>query len=431
VINPLRPLRSRNFALVWASALVSNVGSWMQTVALGVVITARTHDPLWTGAVAAAAFVPIGVLAPIGGALADRIDRRRWLIITTLAEAVFAAILAVLAGTGHAPPWALVVVALFGGASAAIGFPAYQAMLPDLVPPRDLLGAVSLSSAQFNLGRVIGPALAGVVLVAGSPTWAFAVNAVSFGAVVLALAVVRLPPRTPVISKERILRRIADGARVAAAEPGCRNAILLIAVVALIGSPFIALVPAVAITALHRGASGTAVLVTAQGIGAVLGALALGPLADKVTRRRLLIASLVAFPFALVVYGVAPSLWGKAAAIAAVGASYIGVLSGLNTVVQLRAPPDARGRVLGLYMMALGTIYPVGAVVQGALARAFGIGAVTIASGVVLIAVIALLAGVRPGLFDSFEELEAADGDHVAPAAPELRSVDAAPQATP
>src|ERR1700691_2085709 len=227
----------------------------MQTVSLGCVITARTRTPLWTGLVAAAAFLPMGLLAPLGGALADRLDRRRWLIITTVAEACFAAALAVLAATGHAQPGILVGVAFLGGVSAAVGFPTYQAMLPDLVPRDDLLGAVSLSSAQFNLGRVIGPALAGIVLVVGSDAWTFAVNAASFGAVVVALIFVRLPaPKPPTIPGERIVRRIVAGARVAAAEPGCRSAIVLIAVVALIGSPFIGLVPALAVDGLHRGA---------------------------------------------------------------------------------------------------------------------------------------------------------------------------------
>src|SRR6202044_2534742 len=150
--SSFRPLRSRNFALVWSAALVSNVGSWMQTVALGFVITARPHNPLWTVLVGAASFIPMGLLAPVGGALADRLDRRRWLIVTTVAEASFAAVLAVLAATGHAPSWALLVVAFFGGVSAAVGFPTYQAMIPDLVPTEDLLGAVSLSSAQYNVG---------------------------------------------------------------------------------------------------------------------------------------------------------------------------------------------------------------------------------------------------------------------------------------
>src|SRR5665213_1990419 len=155
----LRPLRSRNFALLWSAALVSNVGTWMQTVALGVLVYARSHQAGWTGLVAAAAFIPMGLLAPVGGALADRFDRRRWLILTTLAEMGLAALLALLAATGHDQPWIVVIVAFFGGAAASIGFPAYQAMLPDLVPSEDLLGAMSLSSAQFNLGRVAGPAV--------------------------------------------------------------------------------------------------------------------------------------------------------------------------------------------------------------------------------------------------------------------------------
>jgi MFS family permease len=405
MLASLRPLRSKNYALVWMSALLSNVGSWMQTVALGVVVTTRSHNPLWTGLVAAAAFIPIGVLAPVGGALADRLDRRRWLIATTLAEAVFAALLAVLAATGHAPSWALVAMAFLGGAAAAVGFPTYQAMIPDLVPAEDLLGAVSLSSAQFNLGRVIGPALAGVVLVAGSAAWVFTINAVSFGAVVAALCVLRLPAHTTVPGDgTKILRRIAEGARVAAAEPGCRAAIILIAIVAVIGSPFIALVPAMAITALDRGAAGTSVLLTAQGIGAVLCAVFLASLV-MAFGRRVLVGALGAFPLTLVCYGLAPSLSWAAPAIAVVGASYMGVLTGLNTVVQRRAPPEARGRVLGLYMMALGVLYPVGAVIEGAVAHVVGIRAVTVGSGLALFAVMVAVGLFRGHLLEALEDL--------------------------
>ncbi|HUI04299.1 MAG TPA: MFS transporter [Acidimicrobiales bacterium] len=398
MLSSLRPLRSRNFALVWTAAFVSNIGSWMQTVVLAIVVTDRSHNPLWTGTVAAAAFVPVGVLSPVGGALADRLDRRRWLVTTTVAEAAFAATLAVLAGTGHAASWALVGVAFLGGVAAAIGFPTYQAMLPDLVPAEDLLGAVSLSSAQFNLGRVIGPALAGLVLVVGSPAWAFAVNALSFGAVVAALALITLPSHRPSPAGVGIMGRIVEGARLAAAEPGCRSAITLIAVVALIGSPFIALAPALAIDGLHSSKGGASMLVTAQGVGAVCGALVLTPLAQRLGRR-LVVGALFAFPVALVPYGLSRSLWTAVPAMAVVGACYIGVLTGLNTVVQRRAPTAARGRVLGLYMMALGTIYPVGAVVEGAIAHRAGIRAVTAASGVLLLGVMAAIGLSRGRLF--------------------------------
>ncbi len=315
--------------------------------------------------------------------------------------------LAILSATGHAPSWALLAMAFLGGVAAAVGFPTYQAMIPDLVPADDLLGAVSLSSAQFNLGRVIGPALAGVVLLAGSAAWAFAVNAVSFGAVVAALAVVRLPPSRPRVDGDNtILRRIAEGVRVAVAEPGCRSAIILIGIVALIGSPFIALVPAMAINGLARGAGGYTVLLTAQGVGAVGGALVLAPLA-RALGRRLLVGALVCFPLALVCYGLAPSLWSAATAILIVGACYIGVLTGLNTVVQRRAPAEARGRVLGLYMMVLGVIYPVGAVVEGAIAHVLGIRPVTVVAGAMLFAVMVAIWLWHRDLFAALEDLRA------------------------
>ncbi len=398
----LRPLRSRNFALIWSAALVSNVGSWMQTVALGVLVFARTGQPGWTGLVAAAAFVPIGLLAPIGGALADRLDRRRWLIVTTLAEMAFASALAVLAATRHDPPALLVLLALLGGAAAAVGFPAYQAMVPDLVPPEDLLGAVSLSSAQFNLGRVIGPALAGLVLLTHDYGLVFGVNAASFAGVVVALAMVKLPKPTPHERGVGIVSRIAAGVRAARGEAGCRSAIGLIAFVALFASPFIALVPAMSGVLQRNGVStqvGTAILVTAQGIGAVGGALVLPSLAERVGRRTMLQGALFGLPVLLVLYALAPALWLSALGLLAVGAWYIAVLSGLNTVVQLRAAAVARGRILSIYMMGLGIVYPIGAVVQGVVANRVGVRAVTVAGALILWGGLTLIGSLRPSVF--------------------------------
>jgi MFS family permease len=396
----LRPLRSRNFALIWSSALVSNVGSWMQTVALGVLVFSRTDQAGWTALAVAAGFLPVGLLAPLGGALADRLDRRRWLIMTTLAEMTLAAVLAVLAGVHRDPPGVLVLLSFLGGAAGAVGFPAYQAMVPDLVPAEDLLGAVSLSSAQFNLGRVIGPALAGVALLSHDYALVFGVNAASFGAVVVALAFVRLPPPAPPAGPVHIVARIVDGARAAMAEPGCRSAIGLIAVVALSASPFIALVPAMS-EAIRHGVSlavATAVLVTAQGVGAVAGALLLPSLAYRVGRRTMLTAALFVLPVLLVDYGLAPSLVWSALAFLLVGAGYIAVLAGLNTVVQLRAPAEARGRILSIYMMGLGIVYPIGAILQGQVADALGVRVVTVAGAVLLLVCMAAIAWFRPGI---------------------------------
>jgi MFS family permease len=403
-MSSLRPLHHRDFALVWSAALFSNIGSWMQTVAVGVLVTARTHQAGWTGLAAAAAFLPIGLLSPVGGAMADRVDRRRWLLVTTIGETAFATVLALLAASGHATPLDVILVVLGGGTMAALGFPAYQAILPDLVPRDDLLAAISLSSTQYNLGRVVGPALAGIVLAIGSYTLAFALNAASFGAVMVALVFVRIPPPAPDTEGGTLRTRIATGVRAAAAEPGCRLAIIAIAVTAFLVSPFIALIPAVALKLFHHEDTGTAILVTAQGVGAVVGALALAPLARRFGRRRALQASLLAAPAAVVAYAMAPSLALATVALVMVGAVYISVLSGLGTVVQLRAPKAYRARILSLYMVALGTIYPVGAIFQGVLDDRFGIRAVTAGCALVFAAIVLAVRLFRPELSSAFDD---------------------------
>jgi MFS family permease len=399
----LRPLRRRNFALVWSAALVSNIGSWVQTVAVGVLVTQLTGQARWTGLVAAAAFLPLGILSPVAGALADRVDRRRLLLITTLGETGFACVLAALSATGRISPANVTLTVLGMGCMAAVGFPAYQAILPDLVPREELLGAISLSSAQYNMGRVVGPALAGLVLAVGSYTFAFVLNAISFGAVLVALSLVRVPP--PVVGDDSGLwRRIVVGARGAWAEPGCRLAILAIATAALLMSPFIALIPAVAVKLFGKGEGGTAALITAQGVGAVAGALALPGLAQRFGRRRVLLADLAVLPGLLVLYALAPTLPVATVALAAVGAGYIGILSGLGTVVQLRAPTALRGRILSLYMVALGTVYPIGAVIQGALGDRFGLRVVTAGGAFVFLVVMLVARVARPDLVAALDD---------------------------
>ena len=401
----LDPLRHRNFALIWMSALLSNVGSWMQTVAVGILVTARTGQAGWTGLVAAAGFLPIGLLSPLGGVMADRFDRRMWLFTTTIGETAFATVLAILAWTGQDNPGIVTLLVFGGGAMAAIGFPAYQAMMPDLVPPSQLGAAISLSSAQFNLGRVIGPALAGVAIVVGGYQLAFAINALSFFAVLVALLIVRLPDRAQTSDPSSLRLRLAEGFRATARNRNARFAVLCISAVALTASPFIALVPAIALKVFHSKAGGTSVLITAQGIGAVAGALAITPLVERFGRRRVLAGDLIAVCGFLVLYSLAPTLWIGAVALLLVGAAYIGVLAGCNTIVQLNAPADLRGRMLGIYMMALGVLYPIGALAQGWLADWAGLRAVTGGGALLLLAVIAAAwsAGLVPARLDGCE----------------------------
>jgi MFS family permease len=287
----------------------------------------------------------------------------------------------------------------------ALGLPAFQAILPDLVDRDELLAATSLGLAQYNLGRVVGPALAGLVLAVGSYTWAFAINAASFGAVIVALLFVRLPRASAPGDEGGLWERIVTGVRAAAAEPGCRTAIVGIGVTALLLSPFIALIPAVALKLFGTGETGAAVLVTAQGVGAVAGAMVLAGLAERYGRRRVLVATLVTLPLVMALYGVAPTFVLATAALVVVGAVYVGVLSGLGTVVQLRAPAAVRARVLSLYMVALGVIYPVGAVLQGFLGDRLGMRQVTVGAAVLYLAVLAAVQSARPRLTETLDDL--------------------------
>jgi len=390
--SALQPFRHRSFALLWTAGFISNVGSWMQTVAVGALVVSDTGSATWAVLVAAGAFLPIGLLSPIGGALADRMARRPILVAGNLAAAGTAVLLAVLVAAGRDSPAALVgLVTLQGGVSALIG-PFQSAILPDLVPPREFLAATSLNSAQFNLGRIVGPALAGATVAAFGYPVAFVANAVSFLAVVVALVFVRLGP--PGGQSAGLFSSVREGFTAARREPSCWAAIGTIAVVAFLASPFIALVPVMA----HHLADGgsravaqvTAILTTAQGAGAVVGALLLTPLAGLLGRGRLLAWNLALLPPVLIAYGASQTRWEAAVLLFLVGLVYIGVLSGLTTVVQLRAPQAYRGRILSFFLVALGVAYPIGSLVQGPVIDWIGLGWTTAGTSLLLSLIMAV-----------------------------------------
>jgi MFS family permease len=265
-----------------------------------------------------------------------------------------------------------------------------------LVGADEVLAAVSLSSAQFNLGRVIGPLCAGVALAFGSIGLCFALNAASFIVVVVMFSFVKSASREKVLTKVRPFHETWQGVRVAWSVRGCRNPIIGIAAVALIASPFITLVPAMSILTLHAGKVGTAWLVTAQGVGAVIGALTLPGVAHRTSRVFVLRASLTTMIGALVFYGLAPDLVLSALALAVLGGAYVGTLTGLNTSVQLHAPRNERTRILALYTLSLSLFYPVGAVIQSAFARTWGVRPVTIVAALVLAVLLLIVSVAHP-----------------------------------
>ncbi|HEY2549940.1 MAG TPA: MFS transporter [Streptosporangiaceae bacterium] len=394
----LRPMRHRSFALLWSAGLVSTVGSWMQTVAVGALVISDTGQAIWAVLVAAGAFLPTGLLSPVGGALADRLPRRPVLVLGNLTAAATALVLAVLVSGGHDNPAALVLLVTVQGSAQAVIGPFQQAILPDLVPRSEFLAASSLNSAEFNLGRIGGPALAGATVAAFGYPAAFAANAVSFLAVVVALAFVRLAP--PAGQVTGLLAAVLAGGKAARGNAPSRASIITIGVVALLASPFIALVPVMADHLTGGGgravAQTTALLTTAQGVGAVTGALCLAPLAGRLGRGRVLGGSLLLLPAVLVAYSTSRTPWWGAITLFFVGLVYLGVLSGLMTVVQVHAPQDYRGRVLSLFLVALGVAYPVGSLIQGPVIDGIGIGWTTAGTAVLLALIMAAVLLWRP-----------------------------------
>ena len=386
---------------------MSNIGTWMQTVAVSALVTGITGNPVWTAASFIAGFLPNGVLAPVGGALADRYDRRRCAILGTAVEGALAFGLALVVAAGTTDPYLITGIVFLAGCVGALRMPFQQAMLPDLVPAQDVVGAISLGSAQWNLGRVIGPALAGVVIVAGSYSAAFFANAASYLAVILAFLFIRVPSPEPLGDGVGLLAHMRAGASIVRRTPALRAAIVLIALAATLAAPFMALIGSFAdVLTTDDNALGaaTGAITTGQGVGAVAFSLLFPNLVDAHGRRRMLTLALVLTPIALVPYALAPSVPAAVAAIVVVGGCYICILSGLSAVVQLQSPAAFRGRTLSLYFATLSVVFPVGALLQGLFARIVGLRATTIGAAALLLAALAGVALARPELLQALDD---------------------------
>jgi MFS family permease len=374
---------------MWSGALVSNIGTWMETVALAYYVADTTGKASWSAVVAAAGFIPAAVVGPVGSAMADRLDRRRVLITTNALAALLAAILAVWIANGDAGPGVIAALSFIAGAVAMFGFPSFQTSLPDLVPREHLVAAVGLSNAQWNLGRILGPACAALAMTVGGISTALWCNVVSFGAVIVAVIAADLPHREGV--QRPIFRALADGVGFARNHPAMRRMLALMIATILIASPFIAFVSQMATNVFDGSAKATSLLVTAQGIGAVIAAFTLGGLTKRLGVWRLLTGAVLLLGPALVLYAIAPELWVAAIGLGVVGLLYGYAFTSFAGVAQQSAPDEMRGRVLAVNSFVLGLLYPIGTLIQGALADAAGLRWVTAASGLTLLAVTIVL----------------------------------------
>ncbi len=368
----------------------------MQTAALGYFVAEMTHKASWSALVAAAEFVPTALLSPIGGALADRWSRKALLVTGMLTQGLLAAALTAVLAFGDPSPGLIALYALANGIVWALAFPSMQAMLPDLVPPEQLPAAIGLSSANWNLGRVIGPALGGIVYSFAGITWVLALNAVSFLAVVVAV----VPLHIAVLQHptDHIIESIGVGWRFVRREPGLRISVLAMSTNTLLTAPFIGLIPAVVVKVFDETKGWNAALITAQGLGAVVAGFAFGSVAERLGVRKLMVVAMATLPGTLVLYGAAPRIWLALPALFLVGLAYFAALQSFMTIAQRRTPTELRGRVLSVNNLVLGTFFPLGLLIQGSLADIYGLRAITIGSALLMWAVLVSVRVSRPGI---------------------------------
>ncbi len=388
------PLRHRSFALAIISNFASSVGMWMQSVALGVYFTQTTHNAVWLGLLTFCGWLPAIIGSPLGGIVADRFDRQKWIQLNNFIMAITASLLAVALLTHHLTPLVACMLAIIEGLSSSSSWAGWQSLLRDLVDTDEVVAAISLSSAQFNLGRILGPVLAAVALGFGSPAVCFIANAVSFAIVVVMFFFVHTKPREKVLTKIQPVKELVVGIKEAWRVLGCRYPIMGVAVVGLIISPFITLIPAMAIDVLHAGKIGTSWLVTAQGVGAVIAAFTLPAVTRRKSRAHVIQYSMLMLAVGDFLYGISPNFICAMLSLMLLGGAYVGALNGFNAAVQLYAPTNERSRILSLYTLSLSVSYPFGALIGSWLSRLWGIREITVISSG-LMALVCLLLAIR------------------------------------
>ena len=384
--HPFSPLRHRAVRLIWSAAVLSDIGTWVQLIVVGSLIAADTGSAVQTGLVALATFMPQGLASPVGGLLADKFDRRVVFASALLLQACMTSGLAIALGLGVREPAVLTMFILLASAAGALGQPSYAAMLPDLVPPNELMAMVSLGIYSWNSGRIVGP-LVGTVLVATTgPAWTIGFNAITFVGLSCAVWMVRRP-FLPHGSDGSIGERLVGGWRALRTTPGCWHGVVLLVLFNVTVVPFMGLIPIYAKAEFDGGTGTAGVISSAQGIGAILGGLLITMLAARRRRSDLLVHMVAVLSIGLAFYAVAPTVPLVALAAAVLGAGGSSIFITSSTLLQRDAPPESRGRVMAMMQACMGISYGIGILLIGALGdifdlpTAFLFGAITMPLG--------------------------------------------------
>jgi len=368
--------RHRNYRIFFAGQAVSLVGTWMQQVAQAWLVLELTGDPIWLGIVAAAQFIPVMILGLFAGVAADALPKRQTLVATQVVMMTLAAVLAILTITAVVEVWMILVLAVLLGCANAVDMPVRQAFGIELVGREDVGNAVGLNSAMFNGSRIIGPALAGLTIAAFGVAVAFAINALSFLAVIVALLMLdesrlRTPPRIARPgSASAVMENLVEGLGYVRHTPLVLLAVLVVGGVATFGMNFSVLIPAFAADDLDSGAAGYGFLMAASGVGSLVAALALA-YRGKPRNSRIATGAIILGIASIAMAGLT-SYWTAVILMALIGYGGISMAATANATIQLAVPDDLRGRVMSVYTTIFASSAPVGGLLMGAIASSLG-----------------------------------------------------------
>lgn len=379
-----RALRHRNFQLFFGGQLISLIGTWMDTIAEAWLVYRLTGSSLHLGALGFCSQIPVFILAPIGGAVADRFKRQRIVIATQTTSMLLAGTLATLTLTGVVQVWHLYVLAASLGVVNAFDIPARQAFIVEMVTKEDLMNAIALNSSMFNGARIIGPAIAGILVASIGEGWCFFANSVSYIAVIAGLFLMRVAPHVAP-PRGRTVEHILEGFRFVRNTPPIRALLLLIGLVSLVAMPYSVLMPIFADKILHGGAKGLGYLMGASGLGALCGALTLAARTGVSGLGKWVMMATVGFGASLVAFGFSRSFWLSAALLLPVGFSMMLQMSSTNTLIQSMVPDRLRGRVMSVYSMMFMGMAPIGSLLAGWIAERTSAPSAVILGGIVAV----------------------------------------------
>ena len=389
----VRAFRHRNFRLYFGGQSISLIGTWVQQIALGWTIYQLTHSSFLLGLVSFAGQLPLFLLTPFAGVLVDRFNRHRTLILTQTLSMVQALALALVVSTHALEVWNLVLLNVIAGVILAIDLTARQAFIVEMVGSgSDLPNAVALNAFVINGGRMLGPAIAGALLTVVSPAFCFFANAVSYIPVIAALLWMRVNEYVPPSRPAGPFQELIEGVRYAIGFPPIRATLLLVALVSLLGLPYAVLMPIFAAEVLGGGPHTLGLLMTAPGVGALIGTLYLASRKTIVGAGARIAAGAGIFALGLFAAGLARNILFALVALAFVGLGMIVQLATSNTALQTIVDDDKRGRVMSLYTMAVMGMAPFGSLFGGALAHQIGVPMTFMIGGVVCLGGAALFA---------------------------------------